>query len=196
MPITITKEDVEKIKETMPMLPDERRNMYVEKYGLPTYDAEILTSSKYVSDYFENCVALYSEPKKISNWIMVELLKIVKDQEEFVFPISEKDLTTIIKMVEDKKINKTTGVKLLNMVIESGKDPMTIAKESKMLEGVSEQEIENILINVRDNNPKVVEDYKKDPNKVKGFIIGQVMRATGGKANNAVIVALIPKVFD
>ena len=99
-------------------------------------------------------------------------------------------------MVEDKKINKTTGVKLLNMVIESGKDPMTIAKESKMLEGVSEQEIENILINVRDNNPKVVEDYKKDPNKVKGFIIGQVMRATGGKANNAVIVALIPKVFD
>lgn len=196
LPITITKEDVEKIKETMPMLPDERRNMYVEKYGLPTYDAEILTSSKYVSDYFENCVALYSEPKKISNWIMVELLKIVKDQEEFVFPISEKDLTTIIKMVEDKKINKTTGVKLLNMVIESGKDPMTIAKESKMLEGVSEQEIENILINVRDNNPKVVEDYKKDPNKVKGFIIGQVMRATGGKANNAVIVALIPKVFD
>lgn len=196
LPITITKEDVEKIKETMPMLPDERRNMYVEKYGLPTYDAEILTSSKYVSDYFENCVALYSEPKKISNWIMVELLKIVKDQEEFVFPISEKDLTTIIKMVEDKKINKTTGVKILNMVIESGKDPMTIAKESKMLEGVSEQEIENILINVRDNNPKVVEDYKKDPNKVKGFIIGQVMRATGGKANNAVIVALIPKVFD
>ena len=195
-PISISMDDVESIKKTMPMLPDERRKMYLEEFGLPEYDTEILTNSKYVSDYFETCVNLYNEPKKISNWIMVELLKIVKDQEEFAFPISEKDLTYIIKLVEDKKINKTTGVKLLNKVIETGKAPEVIVKEDNLLASISEDEILAILKDVYNNNPKVVEDYKANPNKVKGFIIGQVMRATGGKANNGVIVQLIPKVFD
>ena len=195
-PISISRDDVESIRKTMPMLPDERRVRYIEEFGLPEYDAEILTNSKYVSDYFENCVAAYNEPKKISNWIMVELLKIVKDQEEFVFPINEKDLTYIIKLVEEKKINKTTGVKLLNKVIESSKAPEVIVKEDNLLATISEDEILAILKDVYNNNPKVVEDYKANPNKVKGFIIGQVMRATGGKANNGVIVNLIPKVFD
>ncbi len=195
-PISISRDDVEAIRKTMPMLPDERRARYIEEFGLPEYDAELLTNSKYVSDYFENCVANYNEPKKISNWIMVELLKIVKDQEEFVFPISEKDLTYIIKLVEDKKINKTTGVKLLNKVIETGKAPEVIVKEDNLLATISEDEILAILKDVYNNNPKVVEDYKNNPNKVKGFIIGQVMRATGGKANNGVIVNLIPKVFE
>ena len=196
LPITVTKQDVELIRSEMPMLPEKRRIMYVEKFGLPEYDANILTDTKYVSDYFEKCVELYNEPKKISNWIMVELLKIVKDQEDFVFPVTEKALTDIIKMVEDKKINKTVGVKLLNTVIETGKKPSVIAKEQNLLASVSDEEIENILRKVYRDNPKVVEDYKKDPNKVKGFIIGQVMRATGGKANNAVIQKLIAKVFD
>ena len=196
IPLTISKEDVEAVRKTMTMLPEDRRIRYQKEFGLPEYDAEILTSSKYISDYFENSVALYNEPKQISNWIMVELLKIVKGQEEFEFPISEKDLTYIIKLVDEKKINKNTGVKLLNKVIESGKEPAVIVKEENMLATISEADIEKILQEVHDNNPKVVEDYKKDPNKVRGFIIGQVMRATQGKANNGVIVKLIPKVFD
>ena len=177
------------------MLPDERRARYVNEFGLPEYDADILTGSRYISDYFEKCVSLYNEPKKISNWIMVELLKIVKGQEEFVFPISEENLTYIIKLVEDGKLTKNAAVKLLNKSIETGKAPEVIVKEDNMLASISEDQIIAILQDVYNNNPKVVEDYKNNPNKVKGFIIGQVMRSTGGKANSGVVVGLIPKVF-
>ena len=86
LPLEISKEDVEAIAKEMVMLPADRRNMYVEKFGLPEYDAQILTSTKYISDYFEKCVSYFDAPKKISNWIMVDLLKLVKEQDEIIFP--------------------------------------------------------------------------------------------------------------
>lgn len=195
LPIKISTSDVEKIRKTMPTLPDERRKNYKENYGLPDYDVGILTSSKYISDYFERCVALYDCPKKISNWIMVDLMKRVKEQSEEQFPIDEKSLTDIIRLVEDKKINKTTGLKVLDMVIETGKTPQTLVAEMNLLTSVDEQTILNILRELKQANSKVADDYKKDPQKVIGFIVGQVMRTTGGKANAEVVRQLVPKVF-
>ncbi|MFI3229626.1 MAG: Asp-tRNA(Asn)/Glu-tRNA(Gln) amidotransferase subunit GatB [Bacillota bacterium] len=193
--LTVTDEDVQKVRDTMVMLPSERKRIYREDYALPEQDIKILTSSKYVSDYFEACVASYNAPKKISNWIMVDLMKLVKDQEEYIFPVSATDFTAIIKMVEEKVINKGVGLKLLDKVIETGKSPEALTKEMNLTATVSDDEIIAILQDVADSNPKSVADYQKDASKVMGFIVGQVMRRTGGKANNARIRELADTVF-
>ena len=196
LPIKISKETVSAIKDSMPMLPEERRKMYVEKFGLPEYDAQILTSSKYVSDYFEKCVSLYDLPKKISNWIMVDLLKLVKEQEEFSFPISEEQLVEIIKMVEEKLINKTIGLQLLEKVMGSETSPKSLADEMGLLVKITDEQIVELLQKLKAENEKVSADYKSAPEKVIGFIVGYVMKNTQGKANSVVVKELIPTIFD
>ncbi len=195
LPISITDDDIESIKSEMPVLPQKRREIYVEKYGLPEYDAQILTSSKYISDYFETCLKIYDSPKKISNWIMGDLLKLVKGREEFTFPIEEKYLCEIIKMVEERLINKNVGLQLMNDVIETGKSPAVLAKENNLIVVISEEEILKILNAFKEENSKVVQDYKVQPEKVIGFIVGHVMKSTGGKANPAIVKELIKKIF-
>ena len=195
LPISISKSDVEKIKAEMPMLPEDRRKRYVEEFGLPEYDAAILTSSKYVSDYFEKCVKIFDSPKKISNWIMVDLLKLVKEQEDFVFPILEEDLCEIIKMVEEKTINKTVGLQLLDAVIKTSKKPSVLAKEMNLIVTISEEQILSLLQKLKAENAKVCEDYAKEPQKVVGFIVGYVMKNTAGKANAELVKKLIPQIF-
>lgn len=196
LPISISIETVAKLKSEMPELPQARRERYVQDFGLPEYDAQILTSSKYVSDYFETCVKLFTVPKKISNWIMVDLLKLVKEQEEFSFPISEEDFVEIIKMVEEKKINKTVGIQLMEKVIETGEKPRVLADKMGLLVTISKEQILELLQKLKNENAKVAEDYKKTPEKVVGFIVGYVMKNTGGKANSVLVKELIGIVFE
>lgn len=196
LPIKITKKDVENIKKEMPLLPEERREKYIKEFGLPQYDAQILTSSKYISDYYETCVSMLNLPKKISNWIMVDLLKLVKEQDNFIFPISEKDFTEIIKMVEDKVINKTVALQLLEKVILTQAKPKLLAEEMGLLVKISDDQIVELLVKLKNENQKVCEDYKKEPQKVIGFIVGYVMKNTNGKANSQVVKSLIAKVFE
>lgn len=196
LPISIPKEDISRIQSEMPELPESRRKKYVEKFGLPKYDAEILTTSKYISDYYEECVKLLNLPKKVSNWIMVDLLKLVKEQEEFAFPISSKHLVEIIKMVEEKTINKTIGIQLLEKVIETGEAPKSLADKMGLLVTISKEQIISLLEKLKSENTKVCEDYKTAPEKVVGFIVGYVMKNTGGKANSLLVKELIPEVFN
>ena len=194
--LNISDEDIERVKDEMVMLPAKRREVYQEEYGLPLYDAQILTSSKYISDYFEKCLSLLNLPKKISNWIMVDLLKLIKEQEDILFPISEKALTDIIKMVEDKLINKTVGIKLMEKTIESGEEPLKLAKEMNLLVTISDEQIIELLKKLKGENEKVASDYKVEPARVEGFIVGYVMKNTGGKANAGKVKELIKSVFD
>lgn len=195
LPIKITKDTVSKLKDSMTMLPEDRRKMYVDSFELPYYDAQILTSSKYISDYFEKCVKLYNSPKKISNWIMVDLLKLVKAQEEFVFPIKEEYLVEIIKMVEERTINKTVGLTLLDKVIETSIDPKELAEKMGLLVKITDDQILELLKRLKTENEKVSIDYQNSPEKVVGFIVGYVMKNTGGKANSVRVKELIKQVY-
>ena len=197
LPVKISKTDIEKIKSEMVETPINRRKKYIQEYNLPEYDAKILTSSKYISNYFEKCVNLLNLPKKISNWIMVDLFKIVKEQEteEIIFPITEEDLTEIIKMVEDKLINKNVALMLLNKVIETKEKPIKLAKQMNLMITISDEKIIELLINLKNENKKVVNDYKNDPEKISKFIIGYVMKNTQGKANSLKVQELISKIF-
>lgn len=127
---------------------------------------------------------------------MVDLLKLVKEQEDFVFPISAQHLSQIIKMVEEKLINKNLGLQLLDKTIESGKDPLTLAKEMGFLVSIGDEEIIVLLEKLKSENAKVRDDYALEPAKVEGFIVGYVMKNTGGKANAGKVKSLISKVFD
>lgn len=194
-PVILTDEDILRVKSEMVTLPHKRRVIYQEQFGLPVYDSEILTINKYISDYFEECVKFYNNPKKISNWIMVDILKLVNLNEGGMFPITAKYLSTIIKMVEEKVINKTVGLQLLDKVIETGEDPESLAKKMKLLVTISDTQILKILKDLTKQNPKVIEDYKLTPERVEPYIIGQVMKATQGKANSIRVKELIKEVF-
>ncbi len=195
LPIKISTKEIEKLKNEMPKSPSDRRQIYIEEFKLPPYDADILTSSKYISDYFEKCVSILNMPKTISNWIMVNLLKIVKEQEGESFPISEKYLVEIIKLVEEKKITKSNGLLLLEKTILNGKEPLKLANEMNLIVTISEEEILKLLEKLKSDNPKVAQDYKTDKEKVCKFITGYVMKNTQGKANGSVVEKLISKVF-
>lgn len=194
LPFDILVEDKQRIANEIPVLPQERRRKYVSEYGISKIDSEHLTDSKYVSDYFEKCISYFNSPKKISNWILTDLFRMVKDSESFVFPISEKDLSTIVKMTEEGKITKTNGLVLMEKVIETKKEPEILAKELNLISSISESDIVKILEKFKAENPKAVEDFKKDP-KVMSFIIGYVMKNTQGKANGTIVRDLISKMF-
>lgn len=193
--IIVSNNVVERIKKEMVMLPAVRRKRYIEEFGLPIYDSEILTTSKYMSDYYEECVREYNNPKKISNWIMVDLLKMVNLKDDEKFPISSKDLSTIIKMVEDKKINKTVGLQLLEKVVITKEKPEDLAKKMGLLITITEKQIIDLIRELKLKNPKVVEDYKIVPEKVETFVVGYVMKNTQGKADSVKVRELIKKEF-
>lgn len=194
LPIKISKADVEEIREQIPVLPADRRKKYIQEFLLSSQEAELITSDKYVSDYFENTVKIYNNPKKIANWVLTELLRRVKETNADVFPISEKELASIVKMVEDKKVTKSNGIVLIDEIIKTGKSAEVLAKELNLISTVTEQQIKELLERFKVENPKAVEDFKTDP-KVQSFIIGYVMKNTQGKANGQIVTDLISKMF-
>lgn len=194
-PVILTNDDIINIKKEMVLLPETRRFVYQKEYELPIYDSEILTTNKYISDYFDECVRLYYNPKKISNWIMVDLLKLVNLNDGDKFPISALYLSKIIKMVEEKLINKTVGLQLMDEVIKTGLDPEVLAKKLKLLVNISDEQIISLLRQLKLQNPKVVDDYKVNPEKVEIYIVGFVMKNTQGKANSLRVKELIKNEF-
>lgn len=193
--VKIKREEVENIRNKMPALAYQIKDIMINDFALPEYDAQVLTRDKNIAHFFLDCQKQYNNPKKISNWIMVDLMKIMKENDGNIIPVSTKDFVTIIKLTEDGVINKTLGIKLLEKVIETNSEPMILAKEMGMLETVDENLIIEILTNLKNTNEKLCADYKADSSKVIKFIIGQVMKATKGKAKSDVVEALADKIF-
>ncbi len=192
LPIEIRNDDVEQIKKSIPMLPEKRREKYILQ-GIKEIDAELLTSEKYISDFFDECVSLYDSPKKICNWIITDLFKLASEgQKEFA--ISAKHFTEIIELVDSGKITKASGLALLEKVIECGGDPKELAVKFNLISDVSEQTIVAILEELKAKNPKLASDLKQDP-KIKNYIMGQVMKQTQGKANSELAFKCIDKIF-
>ena len=126
---------------------------------------------------------------------MVDLLKFVNLNDGDTFPISAKNLAKIIKMVEEKVINKTLGLQLIEEIIKIDRDPEGLAKELGMLVTITDQQIISLFNKLKKENPKVVDDYKEKPEKVIAYITGYVMKNTQGKANSVRVKELIPQEF-
>lgn len=189
--IKIPRESVEKIRKEIPLLPAERKKKYIEEYNLSNYDAGVLLSEKAYADYFEQCVQLYNKPKGIANWIMSSVLTIIKDEEEKVIRISPKNLTAIIEMLDKKQISQQDSRTLFAKCWEEDIDAKATAEKMGMLSSLSSGDIEKVVDEVLAENPNACEDFKKTPERVLPFFIGQCMKKTKGKADSELVKKLI-----
>jgi aspartyl-tRNA(Asn)/glutamyl-tRNA(Gln) amidotransferase subunit B len=195
LPIKITRDYVNEIKETIPRLASVRRKHYVNELKLPEYDAKVLTNDRAISDYFDKCLDFYNEPKAVSNFIMSHVLRLLKDSDEesIVIPIKPSGLCDIIKLAKEGVISSSGAKTLFEAVWESGKEPNELVEELGLKQMNDEGTIEKIVDELIDNNPQVVEEYKAGNKRTMTFFIGQVMKQTRGKANPGVVSKLLNK---
>ncbi|MEJ8554677.1 Asp-tRNA(Asn)/Glu-tRNA(Gln) amidotransferase subunit GatB [Tepidibacter sp. Z1-5] len=183
--INLTEEYINEIEGKLPELPDDKRNRFIKEYSLPEYDAKVLTTSKEISSYFEEMVSKFSDAKMISNWIMTELLRRVNDEGITLDDVKfdKDDFVYLLKVISDGKINNNAGKKVFREMFETGKKPEDIIKEKGLIQIQDEGAIKEIVVGILNNNPQSVEDYKNGKDRALGFLVGQVMKASKGKAN-------------
>ena len=182
--IQITDKMFESIKASMPELPESKRKRYTDSFGLSEYDAQLLTSDIYISEFFDNTVRQSSDCKEVANWIIGELLRLLKENgtETKSIPVTPKNLIDIIQMVKDNKINRTTAKEVFEKVFTESVDPIKYVQENNLLLITDFSHIKEVIEEVIRDNEKSVSDYKSGKTSALGFIVGQTMKALKGKA--------------
>jgi aspartyl-tRNA(Asn)/glutamyl-tRNA(Gln) amidotransferase subunit B len=186
MPVVISDELFESVKARMPELPLERRARFISELGLPEYDASILTAERDTSEFFEAACKIYqSDNKRVSNWMMNEVLRIVNDKGLPVsaLKITPEDLAEVIQLVDAKKVNTSTGKTLIDKVEETGKRPAELVEELGLGLVSDDSEIRRVCERIVAGNPKEVELYQSGKETLIGWFVGQVMREMRGKAD-------------
>lgn len=192
-PIVIEESWIEDIRKELPELPHHKKERFIREYDLPEYDAGVLTQSKELSIFFEETVKLCEDPKQVSNWIMGDVLRRINDEgiEVKDLRFTSKDLADLLKLINDGKISNNIGKTVLREMFETGKNPGDIVKEKGLIQISDEGELKEIVNKVLDENEQSVIDYKNGKDRALGFIIGQVMKATKGKANPQIVNKLV-----
>ncbi|SHF32488.1 aspartyl/glutamyl-tRNA(Asn/Gln) amidotransferase subunit B [Desulfofundulus australicus DSM 11792] len=193
VPLIIDRRWVEEIRATLPELPDERRNRYIKRYDLPAYDATVLTATKEMADYFEECVALYPNAKAVSNWMMGDLARLLNAHNMDITQckVSPRQLTDMLKLMDRGTISGKIAKTVFEEMFTTGKDPEQIVQEKGLVQITDEGTIAAVVDEVLASNAKVVEDYLKGKDRAFGFLVGQVMKATRGKANPELVNRLL-----
>jgi len=189
LPVVIDEPWIEAVRASLPELPAARKRRFVSEYGLQTYDAELLTSRKDVADYFESALKIHSNPKALGNWIVGDLFRVLKDKQLdnqlYIdsWPVSATHLAELVQLIDQDKISGKIAKSVFEALLDSDQSPQQIVSE-KGLEQVSDMDsIEAAVDQVLAANGKQVEQYKAGNEKVYGFLVGQIMKATQGKAN-------------
>lgn len=193
VPVMISDEWIAKIKAAQPELRTEKLIRYEEEYGLPRYDAEILTGSKHLADVFEQTVELCKKPKDVSNWLMTDGMRLLKENEKDAedMNFSPANLAKLIELVDKNVISRTVARNVFEAVFQEDVEPEAYVEKNGLRvvsdEGTLKKTIEELLA----ANPQSVADFKAGKEKAMGFIVGQTMRAMKGKADPAVVNALV-----
>lgn len=192
-PVFIQEEEIQKIREQLPELPAQKRERFLNKYDLNETDTDILIGNKVLANYFEEVVGFGVSSKEASNWILVELLRVLKDEEEENIPVKSEYLANLIKMIGEGKISRTAGKEVFEELIATDKSPETIIKERGLTQISDSGELEKMVSEILDQNPQAIEDYKNGKKQAVGFLVGQVMRVSKGKANPRTTKDIIEK---
>ncbi len=184
-PLEIDKEWIKEIEETIPELPLKKKIRFVEEYDLPEYDAGVLTDNKNLANLYEEGVAAFNDPKEVSNWIMGEFLRLINENEIEVAEskITGEKLGKMLELMDQGTISSKIAKTVFEEMFETGKDPESIVEEKGLKQISDEDKLEEIVDNIIEENPEVVEDIKNGKDKAIGFMVGQVMKETRGKAN-------------
>ena len=184
-PIILDEEYIANIKNSIPELPDSRRYRYINEFGIPEYDAKIITSSKALSDFFEETLTKCTNKKAVSNWIMGDVMRIAKEREvEYSnLPLTTDQLASLINLIDNGTISGAIAKKVFEQMINEGKDPKVIVEEQGLVQIVDESAIKEVVNKILEANPKSIEDYRAGKDRALGFLVGQAMKETKGKAN-------------
>jgi aspartyl-tRNA(Asn)/glutamyl-tRNA(Gln) amidotransferase subunit B len=189
---------IEERRKVLPELPDSRKARFIEKYGLPSYDADLLVSDITYAEYFEEALKNHNSPKLISNWIMSELLRVLNDKNCAISDvgISPASLATLVKLIEDGLISGKQGKEVFNDAVSTGKNPADIVKEKGMAQVSDTGKLELMLKKVIEANPAEAERYRNGEIKLQGFFVGQIMKVSQGKANPKLVNELLKKLLS
>ena len=198
VPIVISDEWLEAVKERQPEFRDEKKARYIEEYKLPEYDADIITQYKKMADIFEKASEICKNPKKVSNYLMGETMRLLKDKgmdpDEISF--SPENLAGVITLVEKGVINGNVAKEVFAHVFEEDVNPEKYVEEHGLKMESNEDEIQKIVEEVVAANPQSVEDYKNGKEKAIGFLVGQTMKAAKGKANPGIVNQLLKDILS
>ena len=189
VPIHISDEWLEEIRSRQPEFKTEKMKRYKEEFGIPDYDIEILTDSKKLADIFEQTTAICNNPKKVSNWLMVETMRIIKEKSMDVSDISfsPANLAALIKLTDDGSINSSVAKEVFEKIFDEDIDPVKYGEENGLKQVNDEGALKKTVEDVIAANPQSVEDYRSGKEKAIGFLVGQTMKAMKGKANPAMV---------
>ena len=183
--IKLSEEYIENIKKSLPELPESRKERYLKEYGLSEKDANIITASKYLSDLFEGAIKVCNNPKAVNNWIISDISRILNEteMEPIEIPFDSNQLGKLIILIDKGTISSSIGKKVLEELFENPRDPEEIIKEKGWIQISDEGAIKEVVLKVLEANPQSVADYKGGKDKALGFLVGQAMKETKGKAN-------------
>ncbi|MEJ2056943.1 MAG: Asp-tRNA(Asn)/Glu-tRNA(Gln) amidotransferase subunit GatB [Desulfofustis sp.] len=183
VPVEIDEAWIEATRSGLPELPDQRRRRFIDEFGLPDYDATILTESKELADYFEQAALQCPQPKKVSNWIMTELLRELKGADIGQCRVKPEQLGALLNMVEEGTISGKIAKTVFGDMLANGTDPELIVKEKNLVQVSDESELLALVREIIEQNPDQADEFRGGKTKVMGYFIGQLMQKTRGKAN-------------
>ena len=183
--IKLSEEYIENIKNKLPELPESRKQRYLEEYKLSEKDANLITSSKYLSDLFEKATAICNNAKAVNNWIISDISRILNEteMEPIQIPFDSNQLGKLVVLIDNGTISSSIGKKVLVELFEDPRDPEEIIKEKGWIQISDEGAIKEVVLKVLESNPQSIADYKGGKDKALGFLVGQAMKETKGKAN-------------
>lgn len=193
LPLRVAPELVDRIRQELPELPAEKRERFVRDLGIPSYDAGVLTADRDLAAYFEGTVEIFPNPKAVSNWIMTEMMRKLKGEENGIAecPVSPQQLADLLKLIDDGTISGKIAKTVFEEMFTTGQGPDAIIKEKGLVQVSDAGELLSIVNEILDKNPGEVSKYLGGKGQLMGFFVGQVMKATKGKANPAMVNQLL-----
>jgi aspartyl-tRNA(Asn)/glutamyl-tRNA(Gln) amidotransferase subunit B len=193
VPLIVDDKWIKEVKQTIPELPDAKKERFISDFNIPEYDAGVLTSSKELADYFEETIKTLKDKKQASNWIMTNVLGMLntKGLDIDSSPVSAALLAELLQLLEKNTINIKGAKTIFEEMVETGKKPEDITKALNLEQMSDKSGLEDIVDSIIDKNPKEVEAYKNGKTKLFSFFMGQVMKETKGKADPKIITEII-----
>lgn len=198
IPIIVDEHWQNELQSAIPELPDQKRNRFENTFSLPRYNAEVLTQTRDIADYYENVLLVTDDYKTASNWVMVEVLGAINQQKIEIneFTVKPEQLGKLINLIKNGTISGKIAKEIFPVMMEEQKDPEQIVREKNLLQISDENEIINVIKSVLEKNKDQVSSYLSGSEKVFGYLIGQIMKETKGKANPLIVNKLLKEKLD
>jgi aspartyl-tRNA(Asn)/glutamyl-tRNA(Gln) amidotransferase subunit B len=196
VPVLVSDQWIEEVRATLPELPEAKYARFMSELGLPAYDAEVLVASRELAQYFEETVALFNQPKTVSNWVMGEVTRALNDDGSRSItecPVTPALLADLLKLIEKGTISGKIAKTVFDEMYKSGKNPEAIVQEKGLVQVSDTGAIEAMVDEVLQKNPGQLAEYRNGKETLLGFFVGQVMKASKGKANPGVVNELLLK---